>query len=370
MRRTRMTARERLLSVYRRNNGGTIPWGAYGGFLLPSGSTERKLRNAGCGWIQWAPVCTWQPPGMGHMNGWMHESEIENVEVSLKIAWEKSERILYRRYDTPIGSVYEELREEPGYHSLWVKKFLIGADEKDYAIVKYMVEHTVFRRNYETFLQAQDNVGEDGVTLAVIDRSPFQKLLIELCGTERLSFDLADREDLVKDLLISIEKKQDEAFEIIADSPAEIVWMVDNLTADITEPKLFKNYCLPYYNKQAKLLHARNKVFAVHFDGKLKNIKNLIRETGIDVIESFTLPGMGGDLPIEEAIAAWPDKSIIANIPAFLCYKSGDEIREYLDGILRRVSPSRNFMLELSENFPLQFLDHVLTVVADVMAGQ
>jgi hypothetical protein len=364
-----VTLKEHMLAVYQNRNRGKIPWAAYGGFLLPTGSIERQLRNRGCGWIQWAPVCSWQPPGMSHMNGWRLESKIKNVEMKVKTIWEGNEKVLHRIYDTPIGSVYEELREEPGYHSLWIKKFLINTPH-DYEIIKFMVENTVFRDDYDTFLEAQDNLGDDGVELAIIDRSPFQKMLIELTGTEQLSFDLIDRLDLVEDLLSSIEKKQDEAFQIIADSPAEVIWMVDNLTADITEPKLFEKYCIPFYNKQAKLLHEKNKVLVVHFDGKLKNIKELIMKTDIDVIESFTLPEMGGDITIEDASEAWPDKAIVANIPAFLCYKEENEVRDYLNDLLEKVSPRKNFMLELSENFPLKYLKTILPIVADVMANQ
>ena len=168
-----------------------------------------------------------------------------------------------------------------------------------------------------------------------------------------------------------MEKKQDEAFQIIVDSPAEIIWMVDNITGDITEPKVFEKYCVPFYNKQARLLHEKNKVLAVHFDGKLRGIKDLIAKTDIDVIESFTLPEMGGDITIEEASDAWKNKSIIANIPAFLCYEEDDDtIREYVKKLLDKISTRKNFMLELSENLPQKFWKRTLALVAEVFRNQ
>ncbi|HEY3418384.1 MAG TPA: hypothetical protein VGM23_16030, partial [Armatimonadota bacterium] len=130
-----MTHYDQLMAVYRRQNTGRIPWAAYGGFLLPQGANERQLRNQGCGWIQWAPVCSWLSPGMSHMTGWMFESEITDVEVSLKFVWRHGERIIVRVYHTPVGTVYEELQEEPGYHSLWVKKFFIETPE-DYRVLQ------------------------------------------------------------------------------------------------------------------------------------------------------------------------------------------------------------------------------------------
>lgn len=108
----------------------------------------------------------------------------------------------------------------------------------------------------------------------------------------------------------------------------------------------------------------------IHFDGKLKSLKDLIKKTELDVVESFTLLEMGGNLRIEEASNAWEDKSIIANIPAFLCYEEEKVVREYIQNLLEKVSPRKNFMLELSENFPQPYLKTTLPIVADVMANQ
>ena len=364
-----MTYKDKLLAVYKHQNSGSIPWAAYGGFLLPCGENERYLRNAGCGWIHWTPVCSWLPPGMGHMNGWILESEVKNVDTSIRFVWRDGKRAIRRTYETPVGTIYEELEQEPGYHSNWVKKFMIEKHEH-YEVVKYIVENTLFRECYGDFEEARDNLGTDGVELAVCDRSPFQKLLLEICGTEQLTFDLTDRPDIVEDLLSAMARKQDEAFSIIADSPAEVVWMVDNVTGDITTPGVFDKYCMPFYNRQCDLLHSRDKILAVHFDGRLKPLKTLIDSTNIDVIESFSFREMGGDMTIEEADAAWPDKSIVANIPSFLCNRGEREIRIYLEDLLTRVSPRKNFMLELSENFPPPELRRVLPILADVMSHQ
>lgn len=169
-----MTRHDHLMSVYRRQNKGQILWAAYGGFLLPQGANERELRNQGCGWIHWTPVCSWIAPGMSHMSGWMLEGEIKDTTTSVQFKWQDGHRIVVRQYDTPKGRAYEELHEELGYHSLYTKKYLIEKPD-DYAVVKYMIENTVLRENYAGWTDSRDNLGQDGVELAVIDRSPFQK---------------------------------------------------------------------------------------------------------------------------------------------------------------------------------------------------
>ncbi|GAH81647.1 unnamed protein product, partial [marine sediment metagenome] len=245
--------------------------------------------------------------------------------------------------------VFEKFRDDPAYHtSAWIKKFLISSPV-DYPIVKFIIENTVYHEDYDSFLEIRANLGDDGVILAWTGRSPWAKMLIELAGVERLSLDFYDNRPLVEDLLSSIEKKLDEVYKIAANSPAQVIGAPDNVTGDVVEPKLFKKYYLPFYNKQGQLLHQQNKSYVVHMDGKLKSLKELIKKTDIDVVESFTFPEGGGDLSFEEASAAWKNKSIIANLPAFLCLKEEKIVKEYIYNLINRASSKKNFMLEISE---------------------
>jgi len=349
-----MTLRERMLAVYHRKNPDRIPWAAYG-MLIPRGKIERELRNSGCGLIEMHSVYT---------------SKIKNVEISVKEDWEGNEKVITRTYHTPLGSVSEKVKTDPAYHtSTWRKEFLIKSPS-DYRIVKFIVENTIYYENYHSFLEARDNLGDDGVILTGMDRTPWQKMLIELVGVQRLFLDLYDNRYLVEDLLSSLEEKSDEAYKIAASSPAEVIWAPDNITGDVTEPKLFERYCLPFYMKQGRLLHQQNKAYIVHMDGKLKCLKNLIKKADINAVESFTFPEGGGDLPFEEAKTVWKDKSIIANLPAFLCFKEEKIVKKYIHNFLTQISSKNNFMLEISEDLPHRTWRKTLSWVAEVMKEQ
>ena len=364
-----MNAREKVMSVYRGGNTGTIPWAAYGGFLLPCGENERSLRNLGCAWLGLEQVCSWMPPAMGHLSGWMGECEIRNVDMSVEFVWQGGRRFLRRVYETPVGAVYEDLHPEPSYGSLWVKKYLVESPS-DYQVVQYLVENAVFRPNYDAWANVDAAMGNDGVVLAPTDRSPFQTALLEVCGTERLHFDLRDNPKPLEDLLEVMADRQDEAYDIIVESPAEVIWIIDNVTADTTAPEMFAKHCVPFYNRQAKKIHQAGKLLAIHLDGKLAALKELIGQTELDIVESFSLPEMGGDLTIEQAFAAWPNKAITVNIPAFLCLENENTVRQYLRDLLGSLGSEKNFMLQLSENFTQEGLLMTLPIVADVMASQ
>ena len=62
---------------------------------------------------------------------------------------------------------------------------------------------------------------------------------------------------------------------------------------------------------------------AVHMDGRLTVLKELIARTPIDIVEAIHPPPMG-DSPIGEALAAWPDKALWVGFPSAL-YEAGPD---------------------------------------------
>lgn len=344
-----LTPRERIMRVLRRKCPDRVPFAAYS-FLLPRGTAEHEIRNKGGGIIHFEKVYT---------------IEMQNVEVCIKEKWENNEKATIRIYRTPLGDLYEKIKLDPGYHSHWIKEFMIKK-LSDYQIAKYIVENTVYHKNYDFFVEVEENIGEDGVLIANMDRTPLQRTLIEFTGTERLCIDLYERADAVEEFFDSLQKKQDEIYQMAADSPAKVIHNWDNLTEDITEPRLFQKYCLPLYNKYGRMLHERGKIYAVHMDGKLCHLKNLIKEAQIDVIESFTLPCAGGNLSIQEAKDIWKNKTIVANLPAFLCYKEEEFTKKFIRDLLIQV-PKERFMLDVSEDLPQKFWKRTLLIVADAM---
>ena len=96
--------------------------------------------------------------------------------------------------------------------------------------------------------------------------------------------------------------------------PPPISLCGDNIDGVLVNPNLFKKYFMPVYEKQAEVLHKHGKLMAVHMDGRLNVLKDLIAETPIDIIEAFHPPPMG-DLPLSEALSLWKDKTIWVGFP-------------------------------------------------------
>lgn len=340
------------MNVLDRENAEMVPLGAYS-FLLPRGREERWFRNRGCGlfhfekayttYLEGIKVCTWEVKEAGGVS-------------------------LIRRYITPVGELSEVIRSDPGYHSQWIREHLIK-EAKDYEVARFLVEHTYYEPNYGVFQEIRDNLGEDGVLIANMDRTPFQKVLIELAGPERLCLDLVDHPGVVEDLLEALAIKQDEMHRISIGSPAVIIHTWDNVTEEITSPRLFERYCLPQYQRLSTLIHQQKKLFMVHLDGKLAHLERLIDQSGIDIIESLSLPDVGGNISPDQLCDIWPDKAIMANVPAFLCFQSPAFIDRYIRELVSMI-PRQRFMFCISEDLPPAFWRKAISAIMKSLKQQ
>jgi len=343
-----MNIRERMMAVYRNEVPDQIPVSVYSRYL-PRGSTERLVRVMGLGILDYCPLTTMIAPPWHLLPGFV--SEVKGAEFRICFSWERGRRLELRTYETPLGTVTQRTSQDPSYGSDWTEKFYISSLE-DYRVIQYIVENSVIRSNEDAFLAKRDDMGEDGIILGRVDRCPFQKLLIELAGPERLLIDLYTNPDPVLSLLEALEKKTDAAFEMIYKSAAEVIWEPDNVSCDMTSPRYFEKYCLPHYIAHGKQLHERGKLYLVHMDGRLRAIRDLIARSPIDGIESFSFPEVGGDLSFTEASSAWPGKIILPNFPSPLAAQDEMAINSFLDKILDEVGPGRPFMLQVSEDIP------------------
>jgi hypothetical protein len=112
----------------------------------------------------------------------------------------------------------------------------------------------------------------------------------------------------------ALAKSREPLYGIAARSPAPIALCGDNIDGVLVNPRLFQKFFMPEYEKQAKVLHDHGKLMAVHMDGRIGILKDLIAETPIDIIEALHPPPMG-DLGVGEALSLWSDKAIWLGFP-------------------------------------------------------
>jgi uroporphyrinogen-III decarboxylase len=236
---------------------------------------------------------------------------------------------------------------------------------EDYKIVQYLVENSVLRSNENVIRARIDSLGEDGIVIPRIERNPYQKILIELAGAEQFFFDLYGNPDPVLSLMGALDRKIDEQINIVLQSKAEAVWQPDNVTSDLTPPNNYETFLLPRYGKIGSQLKDAGKIYVVHMDGRLNALKSLVAKSRFDVIDSFSLPVMGGDLPVKDAVESFPGKTLCPNFPSSLVYSTDEEITEFLLKLKNDFGTDTPFMIQISEDLPEETYGRVYKLLSE-----
>jgi hypothetical protein len=312
--------RQDILAALHRRPPLRVPWTIHHE-LLPRGSLERRLRDQGLAIVDKGV----RPYREG--NG--------RVTTEERQGWEGDVRLILKTWHTPQGDLCGRMREGPD-GSLWTEQYPVRS-ASDFRPLEYISEDTEYRANDEAVAAAQRAMGEDGLVLCRMMRS-----------------------------VARMAAKDEEALVIASRSPAEALWSAENVTGDIAGPEMFSRYHAPYYERAAETLRPKGKLYGVHMDGRLGSLKEAIGSSALDFVEGFTPPPLG-DLGLEEARAAWPDKAIWLNIPGNLFLRDDREVIHALRDLLRRGMAAAGFLLTLTEEFPDP--ERSLLLVAEAVAG-
>lgn len=343
-----MDIEERVKTVLSGGVPDRIPWLIYSNHL-PRGKFEREMRNMGLGLDVRCSV---------------YRSYMPNVRVEER----RNGNYLYTIYHTPYGDLSMVTRiglrfQLPG--GRWIAQHPVKRIE-DIRALEFIIEDTVYEADYEDYKQVKEDLGGDGIVTVSADYTPLMKIIIQYMGFKTFTLLLGRKPDIIEGLMEKIDEKYEEMYRIIADSPAEIVRVGDNIDSVLISPKLFEKYCLPYYNKYAAILKERDKIVISHMDGRLKILKNLIARAKLDAVEAFTPPPVG-DLSPREAKEAWRDKIIWMNFPETIFLQDEDSIKKYAIRLLEEIAPGIGYIISITEDIHPKHLMKGIGVVTEVL---
>ncbi len=288
--------------------------------------------------------------GLGQVNhAFVTEASLPNCEIR---ETKRREGALERR-DVTIACADGELHEyylgdsDKGLLPWRMEHFI--KKPSDYRIMSLALEGSVYRATDKAFDESEKAVGDRGITLAHVDRSPFQKIQIDYAGLEAFAYHLADEETDLLDLLGLMNHLKLEEFRCVAASRARLVKLWENIGIDAVGPHAFRRHIVPLYEGIVKLLEASGQKLLVHYDGKIRLIAEDIARLGLD-LDSLT-PPPEGDMEALEARSLWP-ASFFWLHPSLTWFSlPGKELEERIRRMAREAGP-RRFCFELSEGIP------------------
>jgi uroporphyrinogen-III decarboxylase len=293
----------------------------------------------------------------------------ERLHDSVRVTTETDDRAIITTYQTPLGSVStrDELAprlKEMGVESPLRREFMIREDAH-YDVVRYILEHTDYQPDYEGYQAYDDQIGDQGVTLAFVNRSPLQRMLIEIMGYEKTYFEMQDNPEKLAGLFELLMEKGRELIRIAVGSPAPLIWSPDNFHALITSPRLFHQYCVPYFQELSSAVHHAGKYLFSHADGEVSGLLELFVESGVDVIEAFS-PAPMTRCTMAQARSVCGDKvKIWGGIPSAMLGEefSEEDFEPFLRNIFSEAAPGDGFILGVGDNvMPESVFDRVRRV--------
>ena len=360
-----MTIREAMMSVYRNEMPDKPVVGIYKNYLS-RGEMERMARNNGLGIIAYVSLTSQIGPPWHMYDGFL--SQVRDVDLSSRYFYRNGSLYEQRTYHTIAGEISAEIGKSVGKGSEHIASYYIQQPE-DYRIMECIVRNTVLLPNFDLFRRSAHELGGDGVVLGRIDRTPYQKLLIELAGAERFLTDLFIENETVEELLETMGRRYREQIDMAMDSDAEIIWIPDNVTADMTPPENYEKYLVPYYRYCVKCASETGKLVVVHCDGKIRPLIQYINEIGFNAIESVSDPIISGDMTFTDAVRAFPGKVILPNFPSNLSMAPEETIRDYVEN-LKEQAKDIPLMLQISEDLEDNSYERVIPIILEAMYGK
>ena len=212
-------------------------------------------------------------------------------------------------------------------------------EESDCRTLEYIIERAEYVPQYERLHEEQAKLGDIGFVVPLVHKLPFQQILIDYLGEVSLFYALYDNPQFVQRLMALLDQQVVEILHKVADLPVLYVELPDNLHGPMTSPRLFTEYCLPYYQRYAEILHGQGKKVGSHTDGNIKPLLSLLAESGLDVCESFS-PAPLTECTFEEAWNTWRDGPIIwGGIPSPILEErtSESEFRDHVRRLLQTI---------------------------------
>ena len=247
----------------------------------------------------------------------------------------------------------------------WVQEYYLKTPA-DYRVMTHLVRNTRLTLAPAGFEAAERKVGDRGLTLVGVGRSPMQTILVDYAGLESFSYHLADGFPELFALAEALEAQLLERCRLTAAGPGRFVSLLENFTAESWGAARFRQYHLPVYAKLLPVFEAAGKRVFPHYDGQLACVASLLAEAGFPGIESLTEPPEG-DMTLAQARAALPGEVLWANINVGLYARPPAELRRWVHERVRAATPNGcGLAFEISEDLPPNWRE-VIPVVLEAL---
>ena len=292
-----MKSRQRLLAAIRGEEIDRVPWSPFLAYYWESLPQDvRKM-----GQFEYMRGMGADPLLRGFHS--LARGEYVNCEITEK----RVGREIFRRFETPVGTLQERAVYSPGGDTTFLVDHPVATPEQ-FKILTYIYEHMRVVRDSAAFDEDFRRYGDDALllpTIGVNAKTAFQSMVERWVGTVNLVYALSDAPEAVEECLNVMWARDEETVRIAVDSPADgFIFWEDSSTTNIS-PAYFEAYTKPEVDNWGRLIHSAGKLLVHHACGHLRDLLPLMGRSEIDAIESISPPPTG-NVTLQEADAVLP----------------------------------------------------------------
>ena len=360
-----MTPRERILAILKGVQPDQVPWCGDLDYWANS-LIKRGLKPvdfiASDEYINWH-----RDLGVGfYLQGYFpYRQIISHCEIK---EWNQGHR-RFKEIVTPAGTVRECWEYIPTSFSEGpIEHFM--KSEQDIPAMKFIYENTRFEPDYDFARKRLEQVGDQGVVLCYLPKSPFMHLLALEAGVMAVTMAAFMMPAEFQDLLATMKKAFDQAAQIAVDSPAEVLMIPENLSSEMVGPDFFQLYMYDYQTEWTDKIKKAGKYSFIHIDGTLGGLLKQEAAVGFTVLEALT-PYPVGDLRIGElSEVAGDSKSILwGGLPGvyFTASVSDGEFERHVKEVLAVMVQEPRYVLGVADQVPPDALESRVRRVAELV---
>jgi len=346
-----MTKKQQILAAARGEKLEKLPFGARIDVWYNYHSAHDTLPDRYKGWSQ-TDILRDQGAGAQKRFFSLTREEYRDMEVVEK----HDPPYITTEYHTPVGTVAKkevfDTSEGP-----WIKYEMekLFKSEKDYPVLKYVMEHTEAADDFEEYYKLREEIGEDGMVMTASGGlwSPVQRVMREIIGYELFFYELVDHPARVEELIEMVKGLERRKLKVAIKSDLELFNICANWSDDIQTP-VFRKYFVPWFREVGDILHSHGRLVMAHTDGEMRRLNHMFRETGIDVAEAIT-PAPQTLVSMKEfREQLGSEVTLWGGIPSILFEPmySDEDFDNYVKNMFREMAPGYRFIVGMGDNLP------------------
>lgn len=196
-------------------------------------------------------------------------------------------------YETKAGKIstavlYDESMRKAGISITHITEHAIK-NVNDYKVVGDLFANARVEPNYEGYKAFAEHVGSRGLAIGFISlaASPMHLIQRELAKLETFFYHSADHTDELAELAEQIGLYWQRVLDVVANSPAEVIFLGANYDASVTYPPFFAEHITGWLKKFAATLHSKGKYLLTHTDGENTGLLGEYVDSQIDIADSI-----------------------------------------------------------------------------------